>query len=64
MSEVRLIDANALLAQIPTIEDEYKYVRKLIDDAPAVEVNTCINYKFCELRKECELLSAIEDCED
>ena len=37
MSEVRLIDANALLDQIPTIEDEYKYVRKLIDDAPTVE---------------------------
>lgn len=33
---MRLIDADALLAQIPTIEDEYKYVRKLIDNAPTV----------------------------
>ena len=37
MSEVRLIDANALLSQIPTIEDEYKFVRKLIENAPTVE---------------------------
>lgn len=34
----RLIDADDLKARIPTIEDEYKYVHKLIDNAPTVEM--------------------------
>lgn len=33
----RLIDANELLFNIPApIEDEYKYVRRIINDAPTV----------------------------
>lgn len=41
-----------------------KYSLKLIDNAPAIPVDTCINYKVCTLRKQEELISAIEDCED
>ena len=33
----RLIDADELKVQIPTIEDEYKYVHQIIDNAPTVE---------------------------
>lgn len=37
MSEVRLIDANALKQMLPApIEDEYKYVHKIIDNAPTI----------------------------
>ena len=33
----RLIDADALLFNIPApIEDEYKYVRRIIEDAPTI----------------------------
>lgn len=47
MSDIRLIDANALLSQIPTIEDKYKIVRKLIDNAPTVVVDckNCDGYE-------------------
>ena len=34
---MRLIDADALKAEMPTVEDEYKYAHKLIDDAQTVE---------------------------
>ena len=39
-------------------------VMNTIDNAPTVEVETCINYKLCKVRKQCELQKAIEDCED
>ena len=32
----RLIDADELKVMVPSIEDEYKYVHKLIDQAPTV----------------------------
>ena len=41
-----------------------KYSLNIIDNAPTVEVETCINYKLCKVRKQCELQKAIEDCED
>lgn len=41
-----------------------KYSLKVIDNAPAIPVDTCINYKVCTLRKQEELIPAIEDCED
>ena len=34
---MRLIDADVLKAEMPTVEDEYKYAHKLIDDAPTVD---------------------------
>lgn len=34
---MRLIDADELLEEIPTIEDEYKHVRELINQAPTIE---------------------------
>ena len=37
---MRLIDADELLVNIPTIENEYKYVRKIINAAPTVELVT------------------------
>lgn len=41
-----------------------KYSLKIIDNASAVPVAACINYKVCTSRKQEELISAIEDCED
>lgn len=63
----RLIDADALLAQIPTIEDEYKYVRKLIDTAPTVNPCEWIPIKYrpmtIEERKAFADYCGIEYCD-
>ena len=38
----RYIDADELLALIPTIEDEYKYCRKIINNMPTADVREVV----------------------
>ena len=47
----RYIDVDELLALIPTIEDEYKYCRKIINNIPTADVVEVVRCKDCKYRK-------------
>jgi len=44
----RLIDADALKEKVPSVEDEYQYVHKLIDEAPTVDAEPVRHGKWIE----------------
>ena len=50
---MRLIDADALKAIMPTIEDEYKYAHKLIDDAPTVDAMPVKHGRWIGAESQC-----------
>lgn len=47
----RYIDADALLEILPSIEDEYKFCRKIISEQPAADVVEVVRCKDCKYRK-------------
>ena len=59
MTNYDLISRSELKKAIHSYENRKLPLDTVIDNLPTVEVETCINYKLCKVRKQCELLKAI-----